>query len=129
MKDLSAKYFDLKAKNIRSKIYQITPNCRQNKAKGPISKRAFQEIKARKIFQKTNISYSAYQRLRNVPFPENLTCLVFLKHPFWDSPFCLIASEATPGWNRYNFYDISPIFWLAWCQQGCHFALVIKIKT
>ena len=24
-------------------------------------------------------------------FPENLTCFVFLKHPFWDSPFCLIT--------------------------------------
>ena len=23
-------------------------------------------------------------------FSENLTCFVFLKQPFWDSPFCLI---------------------------------------
>ena len=58
----SAKCFDLKAKNIRSKIYQITPNRRQNKAKGPISKRVFQENKARKIFQKTNISYISCTR-------------------------------------------------------------------
>ena len=30
---------------------------------------------------------------RNVCFSENLACFVFLKHPFWDSPFCLIADE------------------------------------
>ena len=26
-------------------------------------------------------------------FSENFTCFVFLKHPFWDSPFCLITDE------------------------------------
>ena len=26
-------------------------------------------------------------------FSENSTCFVFLKHPFWDSPFCLITDE------------------------------------
>ena len=48
------------------------------KAKGRISKRVFQENKARKIFQKTNISYPlistrtcAYQGVRNVRFLEN----------------------------------------------------------
>ena len=35
----------------------------------------------------------AYQRIINVRFSENLTCFVFLKHPFWDSPFCLITDE------------------------------------
>ena len=67
-----------------------------NKAKGRISKRVFQENKAHQIFQKTNISYSlirtrAYQGVRNVRFPENLTRFLSLKHPFWDSPFCLIT--------------------------------------
>ena len=33
----------------------------------------------------------AYQGVRNVSFSENLACFVFLKHPFWNSPFCLIA--------------------------------------
>ena len=40
-------------------------------------------------FLKTNISYplirtptTAYQGVRNVHFLENLTCFVFLKHPF-----------------------------------------------
>ena len=34
-------------------------------------------------------------------FSENLRCLVFLKHPFWDSPFCLITEETI-------FYKILP---------------------
>ena len=69
-----------------------------NKAKGRISKRVLQEHKARQIFRKTNISKSlirtrtrAYQGVRNVRFSENLVCFVFLKHPFWNSPFCLIT--------------------------------------
>ena len=60
----------------------------------------FQEEKARQIFRKTNISYPlictrtcAYQGVRNVRFLENLACFVFLKHPFWDPPFCLITDE------------------------------------
>ena len=60
-----------------------------NKVKGQISKRVFQENKARQIFRKANISYPlirtrtcAYQGVRHVRFSENLTCFVFLKHPF-----------------------------------------------
>ena len=71
-----------------------------NKAKGQISKRVFQEKKARQIFWKMNISYPlihkricAYEGVRNVSFSENLACFVFLKHPFWDSPFCLITYD------------------------------------
>ena len=71
-----------------------------NKAKGLISKRVFQKNKARQIFHKKTISYPlirirtcAYQGVRNVFFSENLACFVFLKHPFWDSPFCLITDE------------------------------------
>ena len=48
-----------------------------NKAKGRISKRVFQESKARQDFRKTNISYlliptrtCAYQGVRNVCFSE-----------------------------------------------------------
>ena len=69
------------------------------KAKRRISKRVFQEIKARQIFRKSNIFYSlirrrtcTYQRVRNVRFSENLAGFIFLKHPFWDSPFCLITN-------------------------------------
>ena len=70
-----------------------------NKAKGRVSKRVFQENKARQIFRKTIISYPlirthtcAYQGV-NVRFPENSVCFVFLKHPFWDSPFRLTTGE------------------------------------
>ena len=71
-----------------------------NKAKGRILKRVFQENKARQIFRKMNIFYPlirtrtwAYQRVKNVRFLENLACFVFLKHPFWNSPFCLITDK------------------------------------
>ena len=71
-----------------------------NKAKARISKRVFQENKARQIFRKTNISCllirtrtCVYQEVRNVRFSENLACLVFLKHPFWDSPFWLGSDD------------------------------------
>ena len=67
-----------------------------NKAKGRISKGVFQENKARQIFRKTNFSYPlirtrtcAYQGVRNVCVSENLTSIVFLKHPFLDLPFCI----------------------------------------
>ena len=33
----------------------------------------------------------AYQGVKTVRFSENLTCFVFLKYPFWGSPFCLIT--------------------------------------
>ena len=33
----------------------------------------------------------AYQEVRNVCFSEILACFAFLKHPFWDSPFCFIT--------------------------------------
>ena len=36
---------------------------------------------------------SAYQGVRNVRFFENLAYFVFLKHPFWDSLFCLITDD------------------------------------
>ena len=67
-----------------------------NKVKGRISKRLFQENKARQIFRKTNISCPLIrtpQRVGDVRFSKNLACFVFLKHPFWDSPFCLITDE------------------------------------
>ena len=71
-----------------------------NKAKVRISKRVFQENKVRQMFRKANISYPligrrtcAYQGVRNVCFSENLVCVVFLKDPFWYSPFRLITDE------------------------------------
>ena len=40
----------------------------------------------------------------HVNFSENLAYFVFLKHPFWVSPFCLITDDLTA----------SSIFCLAW---------------
>ena len=75
-----------------------------NIAKRRISKRVFQETKAHQIFQKMNISYSlirtytsAYQGVISVYFSEDLVCFGFLKHPCWDSPFCLITDENSLG--------------------------------
>ena len=78
----------------------IRRDCVGNKAKGRISKRVFQESKARQIFRKTNISYPlcAYQGVRNIRFSEIVACFVFLKHPFWDSSFWLITED-------YNFLE------------------------
>ena len=57
-----------------------------NKAKGRISKRVFQDNKARQIFRKTNISYPlvrtftcAYQGVRNVCKSGGTKCLFFGK--------------------------------------------------
>ena len=47
-----------------------------NKLKGRISKRLFQENKARQILRSCAC---AYQGVRNVDFSENLACFVFLK--------------------------------------------------
>ena len=65
-----------------------------------ISNRVFQENKAPQIFQKGNISYllirisiGADQGVRNSSFSEILAFFVFLKHPFWDSPFSFITDE------------------------------------
>ena len=72
-----------------------------NQAKGRISKRVFQENKARHIFRKTNaftpwypnVRPCVYQGVKNVCFSKNLTCFAFLKYPLCDSPFCLITDE------------------------------------
>ena len=70
-------------------IFEIVTYFVGNKVKGRISERVFQENKARQVFWKTNIFYPlirkrtcVYQRVKNVRFSENLTCFVFLKHPF-----------------------------------------------
>ena len=75
--------------------------CVVNKANGRISKRVFQENKVRQIFWKTNISNPliptrtcAYQGVRNVIFSKSLTSLLFLKHPFGDSPFAVSPTNS-----------------------------------
>ena len=56
-----------------------------NKAKGRISKRIFQEEKARQVSRKRNISYALIRtrtRVENVRFSKNWACFVFFKHFF-----------------------------------------------
>ena len=103
---------------VKSNPFEIGFEFVGNKTKGRISKRVFQENKARQIFWKTNISYPlkstdtcGYQGVRNVRFSENLACFVFLKHPFWDSPFCLITNEFTVNLLKKNLRDYSFLGW------------------
>ena len=67
--------------------------------KGESQNGCFKNTKHVKFSEKTNISYPlictrtcAYQGVRNDRFFD-VTCFVFLKHPLWDSPFCLITDE------------------------------------
>ena len=65
-----------------------------SKEKGRISKRVFQENKAK--FSDKRIFLTIWYRcegVRNFRFPEKLACFAFLLPPFWDSPFCLIIDE------------------------------------
>ena len=61
-----------------------------NKQKGRSQNWCFKKAKHAKLSEKRAC---AYQGVRNVCFPEILACFAFLKHPFWDSPFCLIPGE------------------------------------
>ena len=61
------------------------------KALGRISKRVFQENKARQIFRKTNISYVCVSGGKKCSFFGNFGVLCFL--PFLESPFCIITNE------------------------------------
>ena len=56
-----------------------------------------QENKASQIFRKTNISYPLIwvSGSKKCLFFGNLVCCAFLKHPFWDSSFCLIIDDTT----------------------------------
>ena len=64
-----------------------------NKAKRWVSKWVFKKTKHAKFSEKQTFLthwHGLHIGVRNVLFSENL-CFVFLKHPFWDSPFCLIT--------------------------------------
>ena len=50
-----------------------------------------------------------YQTVRNVSFPENLACFVFLWQPFWDSVFCLITDYIVK--TSINVFTIININW------------------
>ena len=117
---------------------------RHSKAKGRISKRVFQEKKARQIFRKTNIFYPlictrtcTYQGVKNVRFSENLPCFLFLKHSFWDSPFCLLTDEFLYLIVKI-MYDKSLIYnkWFfylkksnAWCAKYPEFVCLVNSQN
>ena len=48
------------------------------------------------VFQENKARTCAYQGVRNFRFSENLVSFVFLKQPFWNSPFWLITDENSP---------------------------------
>ena len=57
-------------------------------------------------YYKSSVRTCAYQWVKNVRFSENLACFVFLKHPFWDSPFCLITDEFMMLGNYFGSYNL-----------------------
>ena len=115
-------------------IYEIVGN----KAKGWTSKRVLKQSAPN--FPKTNIFYPvirtracAYQGVRNVPFPENLACFVFLSHPFWESPFFLITgdiyflgfAEKERRLSGFRFLKKSLIHYKS-VYPKCHFVFLIN---
>ena len=71
----------------------------QKKFRSNVFMTLFRKTKRYTIIGKTIISYPlirtgtcTYQGVR-ILFSENLASFVFLKHPFWDSPFCLITDN------------------------------------
>ena len=84
--------------------YKLSSVVRQ---KGESQNGCFKKIKHAKFFEKEHflpldiatllLASCAYQGVLNVRFSENLACFVFLKHPFWDSSFCLITDVI---WRR-----------------------------
>ena len=95
-------------RNISSTRYIDQDDLVCNKPKGRISKRVFQENKARQIFPKNeNFSPSdthtyVYQGVRNVRFSENLACFVFLNHRFDIRPFGLLPNTLQTGHPFYH---------------------------
>ena len=65
------------------------------KQKGKSQNGCFKKTKHAKFSEKRIFlaPWYAHVRVRNIRFLENLACFVFLKHPFWDSPFCLITDD------------------------------------
>ena len=79
-----------------------------NKAKGRILKHVSQVKQAHQIFQKQTFLTPWYTNVRmyvrggggrNNRSSENLAYFVSLRHPFWDSPFCLITTNKSYSSN------------------------------
>ena len=94
-----------KSKNLKTVVSrkQSTPNFPKNEDFLPLTR-----TRTRLYFKKTKhaknehflltdtYTYVCVSRGEKCSFSENLACFVFLKHPFWDSPFCLITDDMIP---------------------------------
>ena len=75
--------------------------------KGESQNECFKKTKNAKFSEKrtflttwyAHVRTCAYLGVRNVRFSENLAWFVFLKHPFWHLPFCLITEEQLFIWH------------------------------
>ena len=76
--------------------------------KGESHNGCFKKTKHVKISERT----CAYQGGRNVRFWEKLLCFVFLKQPFWDSPFCLVTVEIRPFHKVFDKTGTSKKLWM-----------------
>ena len=65
--------------------------------KGESQNRCVKKTKHAKFSEKRTISYPLIRTC--IHFSENLVCFVFLRHPFWDSPFCLITDELPKSYS------------------------------
>ena len=68
-----------------------------------------------------------YQGVRNVRFSENLACFVFLKHPFWDSPYCLITDVLAAFYSQLKGCFVS-FMYFANCGLDLNFGFSIYSK-
>ena len=82
-----------------TKVYTVKGSCSSNfqlyktsviKQKGESQNECFKKTKHTKFPEKRTFLTPWYAHVR---FSENLVCFVFLEHPFWVSPFCLITDE------------------------------------
>ena len=98
-------------------VYSSIHNSPVLKQKGESQSRCYKKTKRAKFSKKTHVSYSLI-RVRNVRFWENLACIVFLQHPFWDSIFCPIADELHYFINFTKFVIALGMFhkwlWMFW---------------
>ena len=80
------------------------------KQKGESQNGCFKKAKHATFSEKRTFTSCAYQGVRNVRFSENVARFVFLKHPFWDSLFCLVTDELK--WKSKKFFHLvfSPKF-------------------
>ena len=71
----------------------------------------------------THVRTSAYHGVKNVCFSENLECFLFLKHPFWDSPFLSYYRQILSRKENLSMSEMN-------AGRPLHFLLLVKkIKT